>query len=154
MDKQDYNLHKSSINYFYLKHFIFWGGIRQTAISRLQLVQNAATRLLSGVKKREHITPNLRSLHWLPVCIRVNLKCCSLFINLEMVWPLPISVSYWLSINRLDPFGHPTRIYCLPLRWGLSAGEIVRFVLLPLGFGTPCHSPLDKLLLLIFLSPG
>ncbi len=48
--------------------------IRQTAISRLQLVQNAAARLLSGVKKREHITPILRSLHWLPVCFRVDLN--------------------------------------------------------------------------------
>ncbi len=37
-------------------------------------MQNAAARLLSGVKKREHITPILRSLHWLPVCFRVDLK--------------------------------------------------------------------------------
>ncbi len=49
-------------------------GISQTALSHLQLVQNAAARLLSGVKKREHITPILRSLHWLPVCFRVDLK--------------------------------------------------------------------------------
>ncbi len=49
-------------------------GIRQTAISRLQLVQNAAARLLSGAKKREHITPILRSLHWLPACFRVDFK--------------------------------------------------------------------------------
>ncbi len=37
-------------------------------------MQNAAARLLSGVKKREHITPILRSLHWLPVCFRVDFK--------------------------------------------------------------------------------
>ncbi len=49
-------------------------GISQTAISRLQLVQNAVARLLCGVKKREHITPILRSLHWLPVCFRVDFK--------------------------------------------------------------------------------
>ncbi len=49
-------------------------GIRQTATSRLKLGQNAAARLLSGVKKREHITPILRSLHWLPVCFRVDFK--------------------------------------------------------------------------------
>ncbi len=43
-------------------------------LPRLQLVQNAAAQLLSGVKKREHITPILGSLHWLPVCFRVDLK--------------------------------------------------------------------------------
>ncbi len=47
---------------------------RKEALSHLQLVQNAAARLLSGVKKREHITPILRSLHWLPVCFRVYFK--------------------------------------------------------------------------------
>ncbi|KAI2647433.1 DNA mismatch repair protein MSH3 [Labeo rohita] len=49
-------------------------GISQTALSRLQLVQNAAARLLAGVHKRDHITPVLRSLHWLPVRYRVNFK--------------------------------------------------------------------------------
>ncbi len=98
-------------------------------------MQNAAARLLSGVKKREHITPILRSLHWLPVCFRVDLKFCSLFINLEMVWLLPISVNYRLSINRLDPFSLPPRIYCLPLIRGLSAGEIVLLVSLPQALG-------------------
>ncbi|KAI2649140.1 hypothetical protein H4Q32_020355 [Labeo rohita] len=32
-------------------------GISQTALSRLQLVQNAAARLLAGVQKQDHITP-------------------------------------------------------------------------------------------------
>lgn len=46
-------------------------GISHAAMSRLQLVQNAAARLLTGAKKRNHITPILRSLHWLPVHYRV-----------------------------------------------------------------------------------
>ena len=49
-------------------------GIDQSAIRRLQLVQNAAARLLSGKKKRDHITPILASLHWLPVCYRIDFK--------------------------------------------------------------------------------
>ncbi len=49
-------------------------GIGQTALSRLQRVQNAAARLLTSTKKRDHITPVLRSLHWLPVRYRVNFK--------------------------------------------------------------------------------
>ena len=49
-------------------------GIGQQALSRLQLVQNSAARLLTGTKKREHITPVLASLHWLPVNFRIDFK--------------------------------------------------------------------------------
>uniref|UniRef100_A0A669EIT0 Reverse transcriptase domain-containing protein n=1 Tax=Oreochromis niloticus TaxID=8128 RepID=A0A669EIT0_ORENI len=41
-------------------------------LDRLQLVQNAAARLLTKTRKREHITPVLRSLHWLPVHFRIH----------------------------------------------------------------------------------
>ncbi|KAK7886598.1 hypothetical protein WMY93_026219, partial [Mugilogobius chulae] len=41
-------------------------GIDQVQLSRLQGVQNAAARLLTGTKRRDHITPVLKSLHWLP----------------------------------------------------------------------------------------
>jgi len=48
-------------------------GINQSLMSRLQLVQNAAARLLAGIKKREHITV-LKRLHWLPVKYRIEYK--------------------------------------------------------------------------------
>ncbi len=38
-------------------------GITQSCLSRLQMVQNAEARLLTGTKKRESITPVLISLH-------------------------------------------------------------------------------------------
>uniref|UniRef100_A0A8D3EFU3 Reverse transcriptase domain-containing protein n=1 Tax=Scophthalmus maximus TaxID=52904 RepID=A0A8D3EFU3_SCOMX len=41
--------------------------IDQSQLRRLQLVQNSADRLLTCTKKREHITPVLASLHWLPI---------------------------------------------------------------------------------------
>ena len=49
-------------------------GMDQASIKRLQLVQNAAARLLTGHKKRDHITPILASLHWLPVRFRIDFK--------------------------------------------------------------------------------
>ena len=49
-------------------------GIEQSALRRLQLVQNAAARLLTGTKRREHITPVLADLHWLPVHFRIHFK--------------------------------------------------------------------------------
>jgi len=43
-------------------------------MQRLQAVQNAAARLVTGTRRRDHITPVLQQLHWLPVRQRVNFK--------------------------------------------------------------------------------
>ena len=51
-----------------------YSGISQSSLSRLQLVQNAAARLLTGTRRRDHITPVLASLHWLPVRFRIQFK--------------------------------------------------------------------------------
>ncbi len=42
-------------------------GVSQSSLSHLQLVQNAAARLLSGTCKYEPVTPILSALHWLPI---------------------------------------------------------------------------------------
>ena len=49
-------------------------GASQKELARLQLVQNAAARLLTGTKKFDFITPVLRSLHWIPVHLRIQFK--------------------------------------------------------------------------------
>ena len=41
---------------------------------RLQTVQNATARLITGVQRKDHITPILQQLHWLPVRERVIFK--------------------------------------------------------------------------------
>ena len=41
---------------------------------RLQRVQNAAARLILGKSKRDHVTPMLKELHWLPVKARCIYK--------------------------------------------------------------------------------
>lgn len=43
-------------------------------LSQLELAQTAATMLLTGTQRRDHITPVLTSLHCLPVQFRVDLK--------------------------------------------------------------------------------
>ena len=47
-------------------------------MNRLQSVQNAAARLVTGLGRREHITPVLRKLHLLPVRLRVRFKLATL----------------------------------------------------------------------------
>ena len=44
------------------------------SIKRLQLTQNAAARLIRRIKKRAHITPVLRDLHWLSVVKHCQFK--------------------------------------------------------------------------------
>ncbi len=59
-------------------------GVSQSSLNHLQLVQNAAARLLTNTRKREHITPILYSLHWLPVSLELILKCYCLFLKFSM----------------------------------------------------------------------
>lgn len=49
-------------------------GVSGSSIARLQMVQNAAARLLTGTREYEHICPILPSLHWLPVHHRIHFK--------------------------------------------------------------------------------
>ncbi|XP_053301931.1 uncharacterized protein LOC128460693, partial [Pleuronectes platessa] len=49
-------------------------GFSNKSLKTLQLVQNAAARVLTRTKRREHISPVLASLHWLPVKSRIEFK--------------------------------------------------------------------------------
>ena len=53
-------------------------GLPQASIDPLQRVQNAAAKLVAGIGTRDHITPVLRSLHWLPIRLRIQYKLCVL----------------------------------------------------------------------------
>ena len=49
-------------------------GLPKVLIKKLQRVQNTAARLITGTKYREHISPVLQCLHWLPVAKRIEYK--------------------------------------------------------------------------------
>ena len=49
-------------------------GIHEKHVKSQQLVQNNAARLLTGIRKHEHIRPTLQHLHWLPVSHRITFK--------------------------------------------------------------------------------
>ncbi len=50
------------------------GGCPASSINKLQVVQNAAARVLTRSRKYDHITPILRSLHWLPIKFNISYK--------------------------------------------------------------------------------
>ena len=49
-------------------------GAPSTLINKLQRIQNIVARLITGHGRCEHITPVLKSLHWLPVKQRITFK--------------------------------------------------------------------------------
>ena len=49
-------------------------GLPACPLKPLQLIQNAAARLVFNQPKFSHVTPLLRSLHWLPVAARTEYK--------------------------------------------------------------------------------
>ncbi len=48
------------------------GGCSARLINKLQLVQNAAARVLTRTRKYDHISPVLSTLHWLPTKHRID----------------------------------------------------------------------------------
>ena len=53
-------------------------GLSAKDMHKLQKVQNRAARLVFKANRREHTTPLLRELHWLPVCERIKFKLLTL----------------------------------------------------------------------------
>jgi len=53
-------------------------GAADCVIRKLQGIQNAAARLITGTRKFNHITPILRDLHWLSVHLRIKYKIAML----------------------------------------------------------------------------
>ncbi len=49
-------------------------GLPSNTIKPLQMIQNAAARLVFNEPKRAHVTPLFISLHWLPVAARIQFK--------------------------------------------------------------------------------
>ena len=67
---------------------ILYAGLPDKSLKRLQLVQNSAARLVVGKKKHDHISAELRKLHWLPVRERILHK---------------IGTSCYKAINGISP---------------------------------------------------
>ena len=49
-------------------------GFPNSQLKKLQMVQNAAAKIISGARKYDHVTPLLRKLYWLPVKERLEFK--------------------------------------------------------------------------------
>ncbi len=64
----------SPIVYCGIDNIALLAGVSKATLSKLQLVQNSAARILTRTSAREHITPVLEKSHWLPVSFRIDFK--------------------------------------------------------------------------------
>ena len=115
-------------------------------INKLQRVQNCAARLIVKARKRDHITPIFKSLHWLPIEARIEYKLCVLchnyFSGLSPAYLSSLLNQYMPSRNlrsssdsrilnfqsvRTKTHGERSFAFCAPERWN-SLPYSIRYI--------------------------
>ena len=64
------------------------------AVAPLQRVMHAAARLVLQLAPRDHVTPALQELHWLPIAQRIDYKLC-LLVHKASMGQAPSYISDW-----------------------------------------------------------
>ncbi len=118
-------------------------GASQTCVTRLQLVQNAAARLLKGKRKSEHITPILISLHWLPSNTELISKSCYLYLSLCGTRHYSTYLNYCICLHSLDYLDLGTLIYYMFLELDLKTGVIAHLRSSARSYGIAFRPTLD-----------
>ena len=80
-------------------------GVADEQIARIQKIQNNAARLILKKSKRDHVTPLLKELHWLPVKYRIQYKLAMLaFCHFDGTLPPCTCLLLSAHINHRAPF--------------------------------------------------
>jgi hypothetical protein len=77
-------------------------GLPASTIAPLQRAQNAAAWLVFGLRPRDHVTPALIQLHWLPVAFRIGFKT-AVFLYMVHTNHSPAYISQVLSTAASNP---------------------------------------------------
>jgi len=84
-----------------LTHNSLLFGVPDVLLRKVQSVQNATARLVTGAKRRDHITPVLQQLHWLPVRRRIEFKiACLVHQSLSGRTPTYLAADIQLAVDR------------------------------------------------------
>jgi len=103
-------------------------GVPENLLRKVQSVQNAAARLLTNTRHRDHITPFLRQLHWLPIQRRVEFKiACMAHQSLTSTAPTYLSADIHWSLSMVDVISAhlPTEHSLFHAHVPLSATEVL-----------------------------
>ncbi len=95
-------------------------GLPAKSIKHLQLIQNAAARLIFNEPKRTHVTPLFINLHWLPIAARIKFKAlmfaykttsgsAPLYLNSILQTYVPTRSLRSASEQRIKALSHGTR---------------------------------------------
>ncbi len=101
-----------------------YNNLPKCLLNKLQRIQNAAARLITKTPRRDHITPVLKELHWIPVSMRCEFKILTLvFKSLHNMTPPYLNETlHWYHPNRpLRSEGE--RLLVVPLTRTLSYGR-------------------------------
>ena len=128
-------------------------GSPQFILDKFQRVQNCAARLVMKSRKCDHVQPLLRSLHWLPVHLRIDDKistlCFNTFTNSSPVYIAQLLSVYTpsrhlrsssdtrtlrISFIKTKSFGQRAFSFTGPTQWNLP----------PYGLGQSVSSPAFK----------
>ena len=60
-------------------------GISESDLDKLQRVQNTLARVVTGTHRRDHISPVLVDLHWLPIRTRITYRIATLVFKIHEV---------------------------------------------------------------------
>lgn len=80
-------------------------GINKSLLSKLQVAQNSAVRLIEKLRKRDHITEYRKNLHWLPIPARIEYKI------MTTTWKIlnNKAPTYLSELIRVKRDAYPTR---------------------------------------------
>ena len=80
-------------------------GVASKNILKLQMMQNTLAHVVTGLRRRDHITPTLRRLYWLPIRSRIDFKIASLTLKVR----LTNQPAYLASLISSNHPGRPPR---------------------------------------------
>ena len=73
-------------------------GLPENRLRKLQLVQNSVARMITKTRRRDHVTPILKQLHWLPVHLRIVHKVLCLVYKALTFATAPIYIKDMLEL--------------------------------------------------------
>ena len=88
-----------------------WGGAADYQLNRVQKVINFAARIVTGVRRRDHITPALNSLHWSRIGELVEERDCLKVFRALNYMDAPAAVRSMFT-RRSDVATRETRLTC------------------------------------------
>jgi len=86
-------------------------GVTGQLLDKLHSLQNAATRLITGARKFDHITPVMRELHWLPVRQSIRFKTAVTSAFMDWLRHICLSTASWRPAVHIC--NKPTHACCL-----------------------------------------